>query len=277
MDLMSYVKTLEGRTSRDRGWQVARSLREMGLRPAVQRCRWLRVQNIMVDFALADSAPANRLLFSAHYDVVKGSAGANDNASGVAVLLELCWELKGMPAPVTIVFFDREEAWLRTPVLRLGSLGSLCYAFSRRLSGVSAVYNLDGCGDGDTVAVWPVKERDGLPALQAVRQAAEHLRVPHAAGALPWILVSSDHLSFRLRGLRNAVTLSILPGRSIEQLKTLATRRSLPGLLRSGRRALPEPLSRTHTMEDSSDHLSEKSLQTMLSIVRYLARVSPRQ
>lgn len=56
---------------------------------------------------------ANRppIVIGAHYDAVPGSPGADDNASGVAVLLELGRSLSTAPArhPVWLVAFDLEE------------------------------------------------------------------------------------------------------------------------------------------------------------------------
>ncbi len=52
-----------------------------------------------------------KVLLGAHYDAVPGSPGANDNASGSAVLLELARRLQG--TPVWFVAFDGEEDGLR--------------------------------------------------------------------------------------------------------------------------------------------------------------------
>ena len=68
--------------------------------------------------------------------------------------------LQPAEAPVKIVFFDREEAWLRTPILRLGLLGSLCYAFTTNMKNISAVYNLEFCGVGDCLAIWPIGHKE---------------------------------------------------------------------------------------------------------------------
>lgn len=53
-------------------------------------------------------SPGARILVGAHYDTVPGSPGADDNASGVAVVLEVARAL-GPKAPVTWVWFDAEE------------------------------------------------------------------------------------------------------------------------------------------------------------------------
>lgn len=61
------------------------------------------------------------ILVGAHYDSVPGSPGADDNASGVAVLLELARALAAQPPrrPVRLVAFDLEE---------MGLVGSRHYA-----------------------------------------------------------------------------------------------------------------------------------------------------
>lgn len=50
-------------------------------------------------------------VYGAHYDVVDGAPGANDNGAAVVELLELCVKLtrEGYSGPVAIVFFDLEE------------------------------------------------------------------------------------------------------------------------------------------------------------------------
>lgn len=61
------------------------------------------------------------ILIGAHYDAVPGSPGADDNATGVAVLLELARAFAEQPIshPVRLVAFDLEE---------YGLLGSTAYA-----------------------------------------------------------------------------------------------------------------------------------------------------
>jgi Zn-dependent M28 family amino/carboxypeptidase len=61
------------------------------------------------------------ILIAAHYDAVPGTPGADDNATGVAVLLELARKFAAEPAryPLQLVAFDMEE---------YGLLGSTEYA-----------------------------------------------------------------------------------------------------------------------------------------------------
>ncbi|MBH8566919.1 M28 family peptidase [Nostoc sp. CENA67] len=65
------------------------------------------------------------ILIGAHYDAVPGTPGADDNATGVAVLLELSRKFAAAPAryPLRLVAFDMEE---------YGLLGSAAYAANLR-------------------------------------------------------------------------------------------------------------------------------------------------
>ncbi|MEL7038329.1 MAG: M28 family peptidase [Cyanobacteria bacterium J06592_8] len=65
-----------------------------------------------------DEPQTPTVLIAAHYDTVANSPGADDNGSGIAVLLEIARLLGSKPTEnsLEIVFFDREE---------LGLLGSL--------------------------------------------------------------------------------------------------------------------------------------------------------
>lgn len=82
-------------------------------------------QNLILNLpGLRQKSP---ILVGAHYDTVPGSPGADDNATGVAVLLELARAIATDPAPypLRLVAFDLEE---------LG-VGSKIYAESLRQQG----------------------------------------------------------------------------------------------------------------------------------------------
>jgi Zn-dependent M28 family amino/carboxypeptidase len=74
-----------------------------------------RTQGINLILKLRGSRPElPPLLVGAHYDGPPQSPGADDNASGVAVLLELArrWQAKPPRRPVWLVAFDQEEEGL---------------------------------------------------------------------------------------------------------------------------------------------------------------------
>ena len=77
--------------------------------------------NLILNLPALNNRKSAPILIGAHYDAVAGTPGADDNGTGVAVLLELARSLAAEPAkyPVRIVAFDMEE---------YGLLGSAQYA-----------------------------------------------------------------------------------------------------------------------------------------------------
>lgn len=70
--------------------------------------------NLILDFPPSEKASKQGLppiVIGAHYETVPGSPGADDNATGVAVLLELARDIASGPLkyPVQLVAFDMEE------------------------------------------------------------------------------------------------------------------------------------------------------------------------
>lgn len=80
-------------------------------------------QNLILNLPGAKPGSASRppILIGAHYDAVPGTPGADDNASGVAALLELARSFAAQPtrSPLRLVAFDLEE---------YGLIGSKYYA-----------------------------------------------------------------------------------------------------------------------------------------------------
>ena len=80
------------------------------------------VLNLPAQPQFADRPP---MIMGAHYDAVPGTVGADDNASGVAALLELARLFSAAPArhPIRLIAFDLEE---------YGMVGSQQYAEAMR-------------------------------------------------------------------------------------------------------------------------------------------------
>ncbi|MCH8087062.1 MAG: M28 family peptidase [Chloroflexi bacterium] len=88
------------------------------------------------------------VVVGAHFDTIIDTVGANDNASGTAVLLAIARELQDEELPITVKFiaFGSEE---------LGLLGSINYVRSLdpgELAGTIAMINLDTIGSGGSLA-----------------------------------------------------------------------------------------------------------------------------
>ena len=125
------------------------------------------------------------LLLGAHYDSVVGSPGANDNASGTAVVLEIARNLFGTPLArqAWFVAFDGEEDGLH------GSRAFVKAAQPQFLSGLKAMLNFDMVGINDQLGV------GGTSSLTALALAAD----PEIS-TLP-SNYSSDHAPFAAAGV----------------------------------------------------------------------------
>jgi Zn-dependent M28 family amino/carboxypeptidase len=105
----------------------------------------LTLQNLEVELP-GDSAPQEIVVLGAHYDSIAGTPGANDNASGVAALLEIARLLAGKPYPRTVrlVAFANEEP----PFFYTHEMGSAVYATRARQRGeqIKAMLALETIG-----------------------------------------------------------------------------------------------------------------------------------
>ncbi|MFW6131142.1 MAG: M28 family peptidase [Candidatus Aminicenantaceae bacterium] len=81
--------------------------------------------------------PDEIILWGAHYDTIFGSPGANDNASGIAALLELARKAAGCQFERSVRFaaFVNEEP----PFFKTDNMGSYVYSHNARASGENIV------------------------------------------------------------------------------------------------------------------------------------------
>ncbi len=167
--------------------------------------------------------PTEILVIGAHYDTIPTSPGANDNASGVAALLELARLLQTPTFAKTLRFvaFVNEEP----PFFQTEAMGSLVYAKQCQAQGESIVgmmaletigyftdtpdsqhyppgLNLFYPTQGNFIAfVSNLSSRDFLH--QAINAFRQHANIPSEAAALPAFIPGvawSDHWSFWQQG-----------------------------------------------------------------------------
>ncbi len=127
------------------------------------------------------------VVVGAHLDSVPLSPGANDNASGVAAVLEVARLLADVPTARTIHFvaFGAEE---------LGLIGSRHYVASRTLA-IAGMVNLDMVGYGSLLLVSNSAGSGGL--LDVAEQVARRVEIPVRRQSIG----SSDHESFEAAGV----------------------------------------------------------------------------
>ncbi|MCU0550051.1 MAG: M28 family metallopeptidase [Leptolyngbya sp. Prado105] len=123
-----------------------------------------------------------KLIIGGHFDSVENSPGANDNASGTAVVLGLARQLAKSPQAQQIWFmgFDGEEDGLR------GSKAFVEQADLKFLANLKGMLNFDMVGINDRLLV------DGSGALSAIAKSASgDVRSSRFGG--------SDHMSFKAK------------------------------------------------------------------------------
>ncbi len=165
------------------------------------------------------------VVIGAHYDTVPGCPGADDNASGVAVLLELARRFAGARPARTLRFvaFVNEEP----PYFQTEAMGSFQYARRARARGeaIAAMLSLESLGwysEAEGSQQYPVpfaffypRRADfvgfvgNFPSRALVRQVVgtfrRHAMLPSEAVAAPgWIagIGWSDHWAFWRHGYR---------------------------------------------------------------------------
>jgi Zn-dependent M28 family amino/carboxypeptidase len=102
-------------------------LENLGVQPQRQSYNYKgeEVANIIITQP-GSTNPDEVIIVGAHYDTVANTPGADDNASGVAILLELCRSLKTFQPERTLkfIFFTLEEP----PAFKTRNMGSMVYA-----------------------------------------------------------------------------------------------------------------------------------------------------
>ena len=186
------------------------------------RVRGVPCANIQVETA-GSVQPDELIVLGAHYDTVRNSPGADDNASGIAALLEIARMLRTLSPPYTVrcVAFVNEEA----PFFFRGDMGSLRYARAARLRGdrIRLMLSLEMLGyyrDEPGTQRYPPLLRYFYPAqgnfigFVSNLRSARQLRwlvdafeasssFPLEAASLPWWVPGvalSDHSSFWRQG-----------------------------------------------------------------------------
>jgi len=126
---------------------IRSSFQEQGftVRPQTYEVDSMSVVNLEAEIR-GESLPGEIVIVGAHYDTVPGCPGANDNASGVAALLELARLYAGRSTEKSLRFvaFVNEEP----PFFQTGRMGSRVYAreLKERGENVAAFISLETVG-----------------------------------------------------------------------------------------------------------------------------------
>lgn len=213
---LNFKRFTDVERSRSRTY-ITSELKKLGWKPTLEK--FSEGVNIFAERQGTDKT-AGAILVAAHYDTVAISPGADDNASGVAVVLEVARLLGSRPTPKTLqlALFDKEEEGLLgskafvTNVTHLANLrgvivmdmvGYACYKVGCQQypAGLPVTPPSD---KGDFLAA--IADAEHLPLLNAFQKTRENLPpvltlpIP-LKGLLTPDTLRSDHAPFWYQGV----------------------------------------------------------------------------
>lgn len=136
IEKLNFQRYTTAERSRTRTY-ITTELRKLGWKPKLEN--FSEGANIFAE-RLGTDKTAGAILVAAHYDTVASSPGADDNASGMAVVLEVArlFGSRSTPRTLQLAFFDKEEA---------GLLGSKAFVSkATRLQNLRGVIVMDMVG-----------------------------------------------------------------------------------------------------------------------------------
>lgn len=198
------VRTAGSAKERRAASHIAARLRSFGLTPRYQYFslpNGRRSVNVLASVRGLDDSRA--ILLGGHIDTKPPSPGANDNASGCGVLLELASELADSPPPYTVdlIFWGAEEAVFGSPdIHHLGSRHHAKSLSATRRDRYVGVVSVDMIGRGSTFLVRSMGKGPATMTRLMLDDAASYrmpLRYRRDPGKTGW----SDHEAYELRGM----------------------------------------------------------------------------
>ncbi len=251
--LINYVKEIEGKPPAGRRQFIKEKLIQFAVPFTVMpfdtvlrsggRHDTLHGENIIVTMG----ARKRKIVVGAHCDAVPNAPGANDNGSGVALILELIRTLKSHEFNHTVdfCFFDLEES---------GLIGSAVYVqrYDHSFTPV-AMINLDVEGTGDEIFVGPVGGGDDDIIMKYIHEARDERQFPYEENE---IYPGSDHESFARAPMEN-ISISMVAKGDVEKLVKWT---------KTGYRNIENPddvpvvLKVMHTPEDKSEYMTPEAL-----------------
>lgn len=154
---------------------IVKQFERMGYEPSTQEFSFIRKgkeyssANVI---AVKQGKSSEVVIVGGHYDSVSVGQGADDSASGIAVILEVAEVLKKIKTPYTIKFvaFGAEEAGLR------GSTYYVSQLSKADIDNTVAMINLDSLAVGDKMYVYGDEGDNGFVREQALN-IAERLKL----------------------------------------------------------------------------------------------------
>jgi aminopeptidase-like protein len=256
--LIEYIKKFEYKSDLERLNTLKLILKSKNIKFIEQKYKYyiFKGTNIIVDIGNTK----RHIILSAHYDVIFNSPGANDDASAIAILIDVIERLRKLKLKnkVRVIFFDDEE---------VGRFGSISYIKKYSLKDLIAVYHLELCGYGDAIGLWPItKINENSYALKTIEEVLKEKKIySERVGHLP--VFWGDQDSFINRGFANALCITVAPKKDKEAIKRFVKSNVLKVIFDFYGGKLPTMFQRYHSSEDKSEYLSEDALKMVSDVL----------
>ena len=258
--LLDIVKKLEHKSDLERLAILKQILKSKKIKFTEQNYNYFGFQgtNVIVDAGNLKSV--KHIILSAHFDVVSGSPGANDDASAIAILIDVIEKLKKLKLKnkIKIIFFDDEE---------IGRFGSISYIKKYGMKDLIVVYHLELCGYGDVIGLWPItKINKDSYALRIIEEVLKGKNIYfEEVGHLP--VFWGDQDSFLNRGFKHALCITVAPKKDKEAIKRFAKGNVFKIIFDFFTGRIPKMFQRYHSPEDKSEYLSEDALKMVSDVL----------
>ncbi len=274
MNLLETVKNLENKTDQKRFEFIINFLQENKIK--YQLHNYKTGKNIIIKSNQNNNSDKPYIGISSHFDVVPNSGGANDNATSIAVCLDILMrikeELKQNPAflenlafDITIFIFDEEERNL---------LGSRAYVqeFGRKEikdGKLIGLINLEMLGQGDKIALWNLDDDfEAGKTLKTLETTAKENGI-FAKRFDKIVTNSADHVSFKNANLDDAFTITCISDKDMEVSYQYYEAQNKGASIFSLMEIINQApiFQHYHKPTDLSEHLNEESMKRVSDLI----------
>jgi len=190
-----------------------------------------------------------------HYDAVKGSPGANDNASAIAVGINVINYFNRKPLKnigVKLFCFDEEEK---------GLIGSKAYVAQNNFEKMIGIINMELVGNGNQFILWNIDKKEKGILFDTFEHICKQKGI-NTTRINKLLFNSADHNSFRNKNLKNAFTITCIPEKDEIILKEylLALNSKSQNININSLINKSSILKNYHNKYDNSSNINNKSL-----------------
>ena len=274
MALMDLVLELEGMNDEERMDVLLKYLQGKSYEYDLERFSYKGEDgtNIILELGRGNK----EIIIASNYDSFENSPGANGNASGVSVLLDvyrrvLEYKKKGLLNNKTkFILFGKEEPNFAHPKGRIGSRAYI-EKHASEVKKIVTVCNLSLCGEGEMIALWPVvQENSESRILEIARKVFEKIQIDFESTERMSRVTSSSE-SFFEEGIENSFCFMAIKKSDKDDIKhfsesvpaEIAFRNVLGLFSRSLKVRTPNLFMHYRNSEDKSSYLNEASLRMM--------------